>query len=216
MNGWSSCSTTHPHPTLNQDTSTRSEGRSYLALNITPWGRLPYLRTPMSHCLAQDGFTKRLDNIVADVFMKLKCVDNTFLYDKSIADAFWHTYQFLSTCTKNRITLCPDKFQFYRQNATLAGYLLDWEDYRPSQDLISGISSFQMPPPPLLVVIQAGKPGCPFPQHRFPYGTIPPGCGHNRSFHLFLSSHSLLAYSNPIIFLSPMYFDANHVKVGID
>ena len=38
---------------------------------------------------------------------------------------------------------------------TFAGYLLDWESYCPSQDLISSISSFQMPPRPLLTDIRS-------------------------------------------------------------
>ena len=95
---------------------------------IIPWGSFRYLRTPVGHCSAQDAFTKRYDDIVPDGSRKLKCVDNTLLHDHSIADAFWHTYQFLSTCTENGITLHPDKLQFCRLSVTIAGYLLGWEN----------------------------------------------------------------------------------------
>ena len=94
---------------------------------ITLWGRFCYCRTPMGHCTAQDAFTKRFDDAIADVPRKLNCVDDTLLHDHSVADAFWHTYQFLSTCATNGITLRPDKFRFCRRTVSFAGYLLGWE-----------------------------------------------------------------------------------------
>ena len=122
---------------------------------ITPWGRFRDLHTPTGHCSAQQAFTEGFDNGGADVPRKLKCVDDTLLHDRSITDAFWHTYQFLSICRENGVTLRFDKFRFYGKSVTLAGYLLDKEDYHPSQDLISNLLSFQMPPPPSLTDIRS-------------------------------------------------------------
>jgi len=70
---------------------------------ITPWGRFRYLRTPMGHCAAQDAFTKRFDDAITDIPRKLKCVDDTLLYDQNVAEAFWHTYEFLETCAEREL-----------------------------------------------------------------------------------------------------------------
>jgi len=82
----------------------------------------------MGHCAAQDAFTKRLDDIISTVPRKMKCVDDTLLYDGSIAEAFWHTYDFLLKCMENGVTLRPDKFHFCKRSVTFAGYVLDWEE----------------------------------------------------------------------------------------
>ncbi|XP_063859146.1 uncharacterized protein LOC135100114 [Scylla paramamosain] len=126
-----------------------SESRK-LTTFITPWGRFRYRRTPMGHCAAQDAFTKRLDDVMSDVPRKIKCVDDTLLHDKSVAEAFWHTYGFLQKCRDNGVTLRSDKFSFCKRNVTFAGYLLGWEDYQPSHDLIKSITEFMMPASPSL------------------------------------------------------------------
>ena len=64
-------------------------------------------------------------------------MDDILLHDQSIGDMFWYMYQLLSACAENRITLRPDKLRFQRRSVTFVGYLLNWEDYHPSQDLIS-------------------------------------------------------------------------------
>jgi len=104
----------------------------------------------MGHCAAQDAFTKCFDDTIIDIPRKLKCVDDTLLYDHNVAEAFWHTYKFLEG-----ITLRPDKFRFCKRSVTFAGYVLGWEDYRPSQDLMSSITMFQMPPRPSLTDIRS-------------------------------------------------------------
>uniref|UniRef100_A0A0P4VNI8 Reverse transcriptase n=1 Tax=Scylla olivacea TaxID=85551 RepID=A0A0P4VNI8_SCYOL len=131
-----------------------SESRK-LTTFITPWGRFRYRRTPMGHCAAQDAFTKRLDDIMSDVPRKIKCVDDTLLHDESVAEAFWHTYGFLQKCRDNGVTLRPDKFSFCKRNVTFAGYLLGWEDYQPSHDLIKSITEFMMPASPSLTDIRS-------------------------------------------------------------
>ena len=122
---------------------------------ITPWGRYRYCRTPMGHCSAQDAFTKRFDDVIADIPRKLKCVDDTLLHDDSVSEAFWHTYDFLQRCLDNGVTLRPDKFSFCKRNVTFAGYLLGWEEYKPSHDLIKCITDFSMPPKPSLTDIRS-------------------------------------------------------------
>lgn len=113
---------------------------SSLTTFIIPWGRYRYLRTPMGHCASQETFTKRFDDVIAVVPRKLKCVDDTLLHDHAGVEAFWHTYDFLQMCAENGITLRPDRFHVCKRNATFAGYLLGWEDYQPSQYLLSSIT----------------------------------------------------------------------------
>ncbi|XP_076049693.1 uncharacterized protein LOC143030430 [Oratosquilla oratoria] len=75
----------------------------------------------MGHCSAGDAYTKRFDDAIQGITRKYKCVDNTLLYDSSIEEAFWHTYESLSTCAAKGITLKPEKFQFARREVVWAG-----------------------------------------------------------------------------------------------
>ena len=122
---------------------------------ITPWGRFRYCRTLMGHCAAQDAFTKRFDDVIADIPRKLKCVDDTLLYDGNVAEAFWHTYALLRRCEECGVTLRPDKFTFCKRNVMFAGYLLGWENYQPSKDLITSITDFVMPARPSLTDVRS-------------------------------------------------------------
>ena len=76
------------------------EESSKVTTFITKWGRYRYLRTPMGHCSSTDTFTRRFDYAIADTPRRLKCVDYILLYDDSIEAAFWHTYNFLETCSQ--------------------------------------------------------------------------------------------------------------------
>lgn len=101
---------------------------------ISPWGQFRYCKTPMGHCAAQDTFTKRFDDIITEVPRKLKCVNDALLHENSVA--FWHTYNFLNNYMENGVISRPDKFHFCRRSVTFAGYLLGWEEYQPSRDLV--------------------------------------------------------------------------------
>ncbi|KAG0726007.1 Transposon Ty3-I Gag-Pol polyprotein [Chionoecetes opilio] len=109
----------------------------------------------MGHCASQDAFTKRFDDTITDVPRKLKCVDDTLLHDSSVSDAFWHTYNFLQRCMESGVTLRPDKFRFCRRSVTFAGYLLGWEGYQPSRDLVNSITDFKMPAQPTLTDVRS-------------------------------------------------------------
>ena len=122
---------------------------------ITPWGRYQYLRTPMGHCAAPDAYTKRFDDVIANVERKHKCIDDVLLYDVSVESAFWHTYDFLYTCAVNGITLNPDKFKFCRRTVEFIGYDLGWESYHPTPDRLSAVRDFPMPPEPTITDIRS-------------------------------------------------------------
>ena len=110
------------------------EESRHLTTFITPWGRYQYCRTPMGHCSATDAYTKRFDDAISDFPRKHKCVDDTLLYDASIEQAFWHTYDFLERCARRGITLKPEKFVFCRREVEFVGFHLGWEAYKPTED----------------------------------------------------------------------------------
>ena len=96
----------------------------------------------MGHCVAQDTFTKRLDDAISDVPRKIKCVDDTLLHDDTVEEAFWHTYDFLQKGLNNGVTLRPDKFSFCKRS--VVSHSLG--EYQSSHDLIMSIMEFTMPP----------------------------------------------------------------------
>ena len=63
---------------------------------ITEWGCFMYLRMPQGYVALGDTYTRRYDEIIKDIPRKIKVVDDTLLYDKTIKDAFYHTLDYLS------------------------------------------------------------------------------------------------------------------------
>ena len=106
----------------------------------------------MGHCSSSDAFTRRFDDAIEHVPRKMKCVD-VLLYDNSIEAAFWHTYDFLETCSQKRITLNPEKFNFCKREAEFVGFLIGWETYSPTKERLAAIRNFSMPSKPSLTDI---------------------------------------------------------------
>ena len=130
------------------------ESRS-LTTFITPWGRYRYRRTPMGHCSAGDAYTKRFDDAIQGIVRKYKCVDDTLLYDNNIEEAFWHVYEFLTTCAAKGITLKPEKFQFARREVDFVGFRLGWDEYKPTDERLAAIKNFSMPNKPSISDIRS-------------------------------------------------------------
>ena len=76
---------------------------------------------PQRFLAAGDAHTHRYDEVMKDVPRKVKCVDDTLLYDSSIQESFYHTWDFLTLCAEKGIVINADKFQFCRDTATFAG-----------------------------------------------------------------------------------------------
>ena len=66
------------------------EDRHYTTF-ITPWGRYRYNTLPQGFVAAGDGYTRRYDEIVADIPHKTKCIDDVGMWDPTIEDAFFQT-----------------------------------------------------------------------------------------------------------------------------
>ena len=109
---------------------------------ITEWGRYRYRRLPQGYLAAGDAYTRRYDEIIKDVPNKVKCVDDTLLFDTSIEKSFYHTWDYLDLCAKNGITLNKEKFKFCEDTVEFAGLKLTPSGILPSDAIIAAIKDF--------------------------------------------------------------------------
>ena len=112
---------------------------------ITEWGRFRYRRAPQGLHSAGDGYTKSYDDITIDVQRKTKCIDDTILWDDTIASSFWHTIDYINLCSSKGIVFNPSKFQFAREEVNFAGFTLAPDGIRPTPDLLQAIATFPKP-----------------------------------------------------------------------
>ena len=122
---------------------------------LTEFGRYQYLRAPQGHISSNDAYTRRYDDVIKDVPRQKKVVDDTLLFDGSIEDAFYHTFDYLVLCSTNGITINPKKFKFARREVDFVGYNIGWLDYHPSDDMFKSIKEFNMPANPTLTDIRS-------------------------------------------------------------
>ena len=89
---------------------------------ITEWGRYRYISAPQGFHVAGDGYTKRHDDIIAEVERKAECIDDSLLWDTDIEQSFWHTIDYIILCNTNGITFNKDKFHFAKDEGDFAGF----------------------------------------------------------------------------------------------
>ena len=118
-------------------------------------GRYQSLRAPQGFKGSGDAFNRRYDDIIVDVPRKGKVVDDTILWDDDIAQAFFHTFDFLILCAEKGVTLKPQKFRFCKKEVDFCGYTVGWEGFRPSDESISAIRDFPMPNEPTITDIRS-------------------------------------------------------------
>ena len=121
------------------------EESQLLTTFITEWGRYMYLRVPQGFISAGDMFTSRYDGIIEEVDQKVKIIDDTLLYDDSIEESFWSTWDFLTLCADNGVVINEDKFQFCQDEVEFAGLEITNDGIKPSKSILSAIAEF--PPP---------------------------------------------------------------------
>ena len=121
------------------------EGSQHLLIFITEWGRYMPLRLPQGYSASGDAYTHRMDNITKDVKRKLKIVDDSLLYDHSIEESFFHTWDYLTLCAENGIVANVKKFQFCEDTVDFAGLTITPTGITPSEKLISAIRDFPTP-----------------------------------------------------------------------
>ena len=122
----------------------REEDR-HLTTFITPWGRYRYKTAPQGYIASGDGYTRRYDEIVADIPNKTKCVDDALLWSDSIQDSFFQAVEWLDICGNSGITLNPDKFVFSQDTVDFAGFEITANSVRPCEKFLNSIRNFPTP-----------------------------------------------------------------------
>ena len=122
---------------------------------LTPFGRYQFLRTPQGHMSSGDAYTRRYDDIIANVPRKHKIVDDVLLHDFGIGQAFHHTYDYLVICRKNGVTVNPEKFKFAQKEEDFCGFTIGWENFSPSEKTLSAIKKYPMPSNPIITDIRS-------------------------------------------------------------
>ena len=100
---------------------------------------------PQGYLASGDAYTRRYDEIIKDIPHKVKIVDDTLLYDPNIEGSFYHTFDFLSHCAKNRIVLNRDKFQFCQDTVQFGGLQIMPSGVTPSESMLEVILNFPIP-----------------------------------------------------------------------
>lgn len=121
------------------------EKSQHLTTFITHWGAYYFLRIPAGLIDSGDKYTSRYDFVIQHIPRKVKCVDDTLLYDFTIEDAFYHTFDYLSTCEAHGIVLNASKFQFCEKELTFAGFTITPTSIKPSDSTLKAIREFPIP-----------------------------------------------------------------------
>ena len=117
----------------------------HLTTFITPWGRYRYCTAPQGYIASGDGYSRRYDEIVADIPQKTKCIDDTLLWADSIEESFHQAVQWLDRCGRNGITLNPEKFSFGQDEVEFAGFTITLDSVKPCKRFLRAIEDFPIP-----------------------------------------------------------------------
>ena len=112
---------------------------------ITEWGRYRYKRAPQGFHASGDAYTRRFDDITVDFKRVSRCIDDSLLWDETIEDAFWHTFDYLKHCSANGIIFNKEKFVFASTTCEYAGFELTPDGYRPTSKMLDSIRNFPTP-----------------------------------------------------------------------
>ena len=117
----------------------------HLTTFITPWGRFRYRVAPQGATASGDGYTRRYDEIIADVPRKTKVVDDTAMWDEDLEAHWWRVIDYLELCGRNGIVLNPEKFQFCERTIEFAGFIISDTSIKPAQKFLDAIEKFPSP-----------------------------------------------------------------------
>ncbi|CAG2218786.1 unnamed protein product [Mytilus edulis] len=100
---------------------------------------------PQGYIASGDAYTRRYDEIVADIPNKTKCVDDVLLWADSIEESFFQAVQWLDICGRHGITLNPEKFIFGQDIVEFAGFEITSNTVRPCMKYLKAILDFPTP-----------------------------------------------------------------------
>ena len=112
---------------------------------ITPWGRYQYRVAPQGYIASGDGYSRRFDEIVADVPNKTKCIDDTLLWASTIEESFMQAVNWLDICGRNGVVLNPEKFTFAQETVDFAGFTITNDSVKPTAKYLAAIRDFPTP-----------------------------------------------------------------------
>ena len=122
----------------------RAADRHYTTF-ITPWGRYRYKVAPQGFLASGDAYSRRFDEIIADVERKTKCVDDTLMWDKDFSDHWWRMIDFLALLGENGVILNRQKFQFAQTSVNFAGFHISEHSIKPLQRFVDAVLKFPTP-----------------------------------------------------------------------
>ena len=120
------------------------EDRQYTTF-ITPVGRFWYRMAPQGALGSGDGYSRRFDEVIADVERKTKCVDDTTQWDVDLETHWWRVIDFLELLGRNGIILNFEKFQFSQREVEFAGFRITETGIQPLEKYLRAISEFPTP-----------------------------------------------------------------------
>ena len=122
----------------------REEDRHYTTFT-TPWGLFRYRHAPQGYVSSGDGFTRRLDDITADIIRMERCVDDTLLHDTDVEDHWWRVIDFFELAGKSGMVINSEKFQFSQSTIDFAGFRIGTNSVEPLPKFIDAIRDFPAP-----------------------------------------------------------------------
>ena len=100
---------------------------------------------PQGFMASGDAYNQHVDAIISNFNDKVKCVDDTCMWAKSIEAAFFQACEWLHLCARNSITLNPKKFQFAQDTVYFAGLTITETNIQQSTNFLDAISNFPTP-----------------------------------------------------------------------
>ena len=104
-----------------------------------------YKTAPQGYIASGDGYSRRLDEIVAEIPDKTKCINDTLLWADDLYSSFFQAVDWLDLCRHNGITLNPEKFVFGADAVEFAGFKITMDTVRPCKRYLNAIRDFPTP-----------------------------------------------------------------------
>ncbi len=122
----------------------REEDR-HLTTFMTQWGRFRYRVAPQGFIASGDAFTRRYDEVIADVERIKKCTDDTISWDDELEEHWWRMIDYFELVGRNGIILNPSKLQFCRREVDFAGFRISENTVKPLEKYLRAIAEFPTP-----------------------------------------------------------------------
>ena len=124
----------------------REEDRQYTNF-ATSLGILRYKRAPQGYLSSGDGFSRRVEDIMAHILRMERCVDDCLLHDTStdMEGHWWRIIDILELAGKSGIVMNPEKFQFCQNTVDFAGFRISDDDVEPLPKYTDAILQFPKP-----------------------------------------------------------------------